>query len=351
MAWPIRPPSCVPGDARIEVLSPTLLRLEYSPSSQLREQPHRQRARPSHGGTQVPRPGDRRVADAADQRDDAALQASDRGPSPRPTRPCASPTARAAKRPIPPGTGNARSTRLCQAGAAVLGGGATLSFNQSGYQSSAGYVGNVVHRGASATWTVLGAPPGRAQLSIRYSNVSGAHSPATARTVGVIVNGGPATTVTAAPTDRRTPVVDGHDLDRAARRAPTRSSCGAQPATAATSTSTPLAVGGDRAAVPTATQTAAPRRLGAGLRHLHLRATATLRPGQRRRHVPEHLRAAAQRRPARPSRVAAARRHPERAVDGTGLGPAPPRGRGRRRRVPLRLRPGLRRGAAHVRPV
>ena len=62
------------GDVRIEVLSPALLRLEYSHLRQLRRQPHRQRHRPPDVGAEVQRACVRRLADAADQRGHTPLQ-------------------------------------------------------------------------------------------------------------------------------------------------------------------------------------------------------------------------------------------------------------------------------------
>jgi hypothetical protein len=90
--------------------------------------------------------------------------------------------------------------QTCQAGAAALERGATLSYNQSGYQSSAGYIGGLVHTGASAAWDVLGAPGGLSTIAIRYSNVVSAGAGADTRTVGLTINGRRDTTLVAAPT-------------------------------------------------------------------------------------------------------------------------------------------------------
>ncbi len=95
--------------------------------------------------------------------------------------------------------------QTCQAEAAVLGGGAALSQAQAGYQGTAGYAGNLVQRGSSATWTVLGAPAGPATLAVRYSNLAGAPVEPATRTLDLVVNGQVVTTLVAAPTDPADP--------------------------------------------------------------------------------------------------------------------------------------------------
>ena len=185
------------GDARIEVLSPTLLRLEYSPSRNFENSPtvnavNRRMAVPKYsahqsGGWLTLRTSGAtlryRVGSGPFTAADTTLTLAD---------------------------GNHETTahptwdwecpfdQTCQAGAAVLADGATLSFSQSGYQSSSGYVGNLVHRGASVTWKVLGAPAGPAELSIRYSDVAG--TAARPRTMDVMVNGHLRSTLMAGPT-------------------------------------------------------------------------------------------------------------------------------------------------------
>jgi len=58
----------------------------------------------------------------------------------------------------------------CQAGSAVLSGGAAIATGQNGYESPAGYVSGLTKVGAASTWTVLGAPAGAATLAVRYTN-------------------------------------------------------------------------------------------------------------------------------------------------------------------------------------
>ena len=74
--------------------------------------------------------------------------------------------------------------QACQAGAAPLGGSAALAADHTGYNSPAGFVAGFTGTGASATWQVLGAPAGAAQLSIRYANAEGA-----SKTAHLAVNG------------------------------------------------------------------------------------------------------------------------------------------------------------------
>ncbi len=190
------------GDARIEVLSPTLLRLEYSPSGRFENSPtvnvtNRQMPVPPYS-TQVSR-GWLVV------RTDRATLRYRVGSGPF----------SAANTSLSFAVGDQTSTvhptwewecpfdQTCQAGAARLVGGDSLSQSQTGYQSSAGYVG-YLGPGASATWSVLGAPAGSAVVSIRYSNVLSSPS-STPSTIDLVVNGRPVTSVVAAPTTSADP--------------------------------------------------------------------------------------------------------------------------------------------------
>jgi len=191
------------GKARIEVLSPTLLRLEYSPSGNFENSPTvnaidrrmpvpRYSARVSHGRLTI-------------QTSRATL-----------TYEVGSGPFTAANTTLRFAGGQDMSTvhptwdwecpfdQTCQSGTAALGGGATLAYNQGGYQSSAGYVGDL-HRGASATWSVLGARAGATTLSFRYSNVVNAGSTPPPRTIDLMVDGHRLTTLRAAPTDSAQP--------------------------------------------------------------------------------------------------------------------------------------------------
>jgi hypothetical protein len=87
--------------------------------------------------------------------------------------------------------------QACDAGAATLAGGAAIATDHSGYQSIAGFVGGLGNdNGASATWSVLGAPAGEAAVTLRYANYLGALGGPAPRTVDLIVNGSDIKTVT-----------------------------------------------------------------------------------------------------------------------------------------------------------
>ncbi len=94
--------------------------------------------------------------------------------------------------------------QVCQAGVAALAGGAVLSQSQVGYLSTAGFVGYINMAGARATWSVLGAPAGPAVLTLRYSNLPFRAGDSVPRTFDLVVDG-TATQVTAAPTALSTP--------------------------------------------------------------------------------------------------------------------------------------------------
>lgn len=91
----------------------------------------------------------------------------------------------------------------CQAGSAVLSGGAAIATGQNGYESPAGYVSGLTKVGAASTWTVLGAPAGAATLAVRYTNYVIGEQP-TVHTIELVVNGHPATTVPLRPTSANT---------------------------------------------------------------------------------------------------------------------------------------------------
>ncbi|HXX90628.1 MAG TPA: TIM-barrel domain-containing protein [Acidimicrobiales bacterium] len=190
------------GEGRIEVLSPTLLRLEYSPAGNFEDSPT---VNAINRRMPVPRYSARVSGGWLTLRTSQAMLRYKVGSGPF----------TAANTSVRFADGTHETTvhptwewecpfdQTCQAGAAVLRGGAGLSWSQSGYQSSAGYVGNLFHHGASATWTVLGAPAGRMVLSVRYTNV--VSPPSTPRTIDLIVNGHLLTNVQMAPTDSAQP--------------------------------------------------------------------------------------------------------------------------------------------------
>ena len=58
----------------------------------------------------------------------------------------------------------------CQAGAATLSGGAAIANNHLNYLSPPGFVAGLTATGADASWQLLGAPAGSSDVTIRYSN-------------------------------------------------------------------------------------------------------------------------------------------------------------------------------------
>ena len=95
--------------------------------------------------------------------------------------------------------------QVCQAGAATLSGGATLSQTFTGYQSTAGYAGFFVKPGASVTWHVLGSTPGPAVVSLRYYNLASPPLAPAPSTLDLLVNGRLRQIIDAAPTTASQP--------------------------------------------------------------------------------------------------------------------------------------------------
>src|SRR6202042_2578044 len=84
---------------------------------------------------------------------------------------------------LPPGaTANVTPTwewectfgQACQAGAATLTGGAVIANDHNNYQSPPGFIAGLSATGPDATWQLIGAPAGNANVTIRYSNYVGA---------------------------------------------------------------------------------------------------------------------------------------------------------------------------------
>lgn len=156
------------GDARVEVLSPTLLRLEYSPTGHFENAPTvnavdrrfpvpRYRSQVSGGWLTV--------------RTSRAVLRYEVGSGPFTTANTSVRYEVAGHRTTVHPTWEWECTfdQVCQAGAATLAGGAAMSQTTPGYESTAGYVGYLLHPGAGATWPVLGAPAGPATLTVRYT--------------------------------------------------------------------------------------------------------------------------------------------------------------------------------------
>jgi glycosyl hydrolase family 31/uncharacterized protein DUF5110 len=192
------------GPVRVEVLGPTLLRLEYSPSQHFEDAP---------------------TVNALDRRMPVARYAVSTAGGWLTVR-----TARATLRyKLGSGPFTTRNTSLtlsvagrtstvapawewvctfgqvCQAGAATLGGGATLSQTFTGYQSTAGYAGFFVKAGSSVTWHVLGSSAGAAVVAVRYGNVPSPPVAPVTSTLDLDVNGRPQHVIEAVPTTTAQP--------------------------------------------------------------------------------------------------------------------------------------------------
>ncbi|MEY9935510.1 hypothetical protein ABH926_010192 [Catenulispora sp. GP43] len=85
----------------------------------------------------------------------------------------------------PAWTGECTFGQVCQSGAAAESGAATIArADHTGYVSAAGFVSGYGAAGDDATWQVLGTPAGAGQVTVRYSNGNGA-----ARTMSLVVDG------------------------------------------------------------------------------------------------------------------------------------------------------------------
>lgn len=191
----------VEGDARFEVLSPELIRLEYSPNAHFLDLPtfdvldrqfgHPAFTRSVSKGWLVLRTSAvelrYRLGSGPFDPANTKLQLLDAGS----------------------GQGTAVSPswewectfgQACQAGAATLSGGAQLAQNHQNYGSPAGFVAGLTATGAAASWEVLGAPAGTATLTIRYSNSVGLLGGPAPRTMSLVLDGTTTTQVTMQPT-------------------------------------------------------------------------------------------------------------------------------------------------------
>jgi hypothetical protein len=91
--------------------------------------------------------------------------------------------------------------QACDAGAAALSGPADIQTDHANYQSVAGFIAGLGQGNqAGATWTVLGAPAGQAQVTLRYSNYIGALGGPAPRTIDLVVNGADTGPLTLPPT-------------------------------------------------------------------------------------------------------------------------------------------------------
>jgi len=192
------------GDVRVEVLTPTLLRLEYSPRQRFENSPT---VNVVDRSMPVPRYAVSTTGGWLTIRTAQAMLRYKLGTGPFTPRDTT----------LTLSTGGRTSTvtpawewectfgQVCQAGAATLRGGATLSQTFSGYESTAGYAGYFVKPGSSVTWHVLGATSGPAALSLRYYNQASPPLAPSPSTLDLEVNGTLRQTVDALPTTAAQP--------------------------------------------------------------------------------------------------------------------------------------------------
>ena len=79
--------------------------------------------------------------------------------------------------------------QACQAGVATLSGGAAIANDHQNYLSPPGFIAGLSATGADASWQLLGAPSGTADVTIRYSNSTGGDGNLESRTESLVVNG------------------------------------------------------------------------------------------------------------------------------------------------------------------
>jgi hypothetical protein len=79
--------------------------------------------------------------------------------------------------------------QACQAGAATLSGGAAIANDHLNYLSPPGFIAGLSATGADASWQLLGAPAGNADVTIRYANYVGALGGPAPRTESLLVDG------------------------------------------------------------------------------------------------------------------------------------------------------------------
>jgi alpha-glucosidase (family GH31 glycosyl hydrolase) len=181
------------GDNRLEVLSPDLVRLEYSPTAQFLDTPtfnvlDRRFASPRftasvHKGILTVRTSalvlTYRVGSGpfnAGNTSVRLLSAPVSGPATI----------------VPYWSPVCNFGQMCQSGTAALSGGAMLATDHANYLSPTGFIAGYTQQGATATWQVMGVPSSaKAVVSIRYSNWIGLIGGPAPRTMTLTVNGAP----------------------------------------------------------------------------------------------------------------------------------------------------------------
>jgi hypothetical protein len=192
------------GAVRIEVLTPSLLRLEYSPSQHFVNDPT---VNALNRRMPVPRYSSTTSGGWLTVRTTKATLRYKLGSGPFTTRNTSLQLSAGGRKSTvaPAWEWECTFGQVCQAGAATLGGGAALSQTFPGYQSTAGYAGFFVKPGASVTWHVIGSTAGPAVLSLRYYNVASPPLAPAPSTLDLDVNGRVRQVIDATPTTAAVP--------------------------------------------------------------------------------------------------------------------------------------------------
>ena len=191
------------GDVRVEVLTTGLLRLEYSPSQHFENNPT---VNALDRRMPVPRYSFSTSGGWLTVRTSRAVLRYKLGSGPfTPLNTSLSVIGAKTSTAAPSWDWVCTFGQVCQAGAATLRGGATLSQTFPGYQSTAGYAGFFVHAGASVVWNVLGSVAGPAVVSLRYYNVASPPLEPITSTLDLDVNGQLQHVLSATPTTTATP--------------------------------------------------------------------------------------------------------------------------------------------------
>ena len=192
------------GDVRIEVLTPSLLRLEYSPSQHFENDPT---VNALNRRMPVPPYSFSTASGWLTVRTAKATLRHKLGSGPFTARNTSLQLMVQGRKSTVAPTWDWECTfgQVCQAGAATLGGGAALSQTFPGYESTAGYAGFFVKPGASVTWHVIGSAAGPAAVSLRYYNVASPPLAPAPSTLDLDVNGRLQQVIDAAPTTTADP--------------------------------------------------------------------------------------------------------------------------------------------------
>lgn len=176
----------VSGDARFEVLTDGVIRMEYSPTGTFLDDPTFDVL---YRNFSVPRYTSTVQQGWLNLRTSAMVLRYKVGSGPFSTTNTQvhllSKSANGTIVAAPAWTGECTYGQVCQSGAATESGAATVArADHTGYVSAAGFISGYGSAGADASWQVLGASAGAGQITVRYSNGNSA-----SRTMSLVVNG------------------------------------------------------------------------------------------------------------------------------------------------------------------